>query len=94
MSNRDHEAETACQRAKRDIERELADDHYRRTMGLKLKALAADMRVEVAASPGVIHLALHHCYFCGQEVGLDAQSTRNPSLFLCADCRAKWQRKP
>jgi RNA polymerase-binding transcription factor DksA len=89
MTSADHDAEQQ-RRAKADIERELADDHYRRTVGFKLKALAAAMRAEVAAAPGVIHLDMkHHCHLCGETVTEAARSARNPHLFLCADCRGR-----
>ena len=94
MSGPDHEAEVERQRAKRDIQRELADDHYRRTCGVRLKELAGAMRAEVAASPGVIRLDHNHCcHLCGTAVGDEAQSARNPHLFICVDCRAKFGKK-
>ena len=88
------ESEAEQRRARQDIRRELADDHYRRTAGQKLRDLAAQMRAEVAASPGVIHLdRVFHCHLCGAQVTEAARSQSNPNLFLCADCRGKWKRK-
>lgn len=82
------EAEREKRRARRDIERELAADHYRRTFGEKLKKLAADMRAEVARTPGVIRLdQSHKCHCCGCPVDEEAQSKVNPNLYLCWDCR-------
>lgn len=87
MRRDDHDAEADAQR---DIARELTEDHYRRTVGVRLKALAAEMRAEVAAAPGVLHLDMeHHCHLCGAQVGDEARSARNPHLFLCSECRKR-----
>lgn len=89
----DHDEEQQRQ-ALADIRRELADDHYRRTTGARLRALAAVMRAEVAAQPGVIRLdTRHHCHLCGQPVGDEARSPRNPNLFLCPECRSRFKPK-
>lgn len=86
-ARRDEEVEREI---RREIRRELEADHYRRTFGVKLKELAAAMRAEVAAAPGVIHLqTVHHCHCCGAEVGPEGQSKVNPQLFLCQKCRSR-----